>query len=138
MISRQTTDQQTLQVSSQLFKTIESCLHLSETYTKVAAPCTDRDTHTHTRFQFSATHPSSFSSHQAHNRSRRGPGLADQTKKINKNHEESLLPGLVDLLCAGTCGAKIVTAATATLCDSMVLDVVHFDVAVFSCIRIQS
>ena len=50
----------------------------------------------------------------------------------------SVLPVLVDLLCAGTCGAKIVTAATVTVCGSMVLDVVHFDVAVFSCIRIQS
>ena len=50
----------------------------------------------------------------------------------------SVLPVLVDLLCAGTCGAKIVTAATVTVCGSMVLDVVHFDVAVFSCTRIQS
>ena len=37
----------------------------------------------------------------------------------------SVLPVLVDLLCAGTCGAKIVTAATVTVCGSMVLDVVH-------------
>ena len=50
----------------------------------------------------------------------------------------SVLPVLVDLLCAGTCGAKIVTAATVTVCGSMVLDVVHFDVPVFSCIRIHS
>ena len=28
----------------------------------------------------------------------------------------SVLPVLVDLLCAGTCGAKIVTAATVTVC----------------------
>ena len=32
----------------------------------------------------------------------------------------SVLPVLVDLLCAGTCGAKIVTAATVTVCGSMV------------------
>ena len=50
----------------------------------------------------------------------------------------SVLPVLVDLLCAGTCGAKIVTAATETVCDGMVLDVVHFDVGVFICIQIQS
>ena len=54
------------------------------------------------------------------------------------SHNASVLPVLVDLLCAGTCGAKIVTAASVTVCGSRVFDVVHFDVAVFSCIRIQS
>ena len=59
------------------------------------------------------------------------------THRSDKKNEESLLPVLVDLLCAGTCGAKIVTAATVTVCDSMVFDTVHFEVAVFSCTQIQ-
>ena len=44
---------------------------------------------------------------------------------IQWSDNASVLPVLVDLLCAGTCGAKIVTAATVTVCGSMVLDVVH-------------
>ena len=67
-------------------------------------------------------------------------GFLDNGERIGPSNgplNASVLPVLVDLLCAGTCGAKIVTAATVTVCGSMVLDVVHFDVAVFSCIRIQ-